>query len=102
MSKSLVEYKNYAQNLLDFSLLTYILLFAISTSFLLAAFKVNIPNSTPLIMLLTLGVLTWSLRFMITEAEDVQRIRSLLIQWTVITFFGLVFILIIMVIYPIS
>ncbi|MHA2103557.1 MAG: hypothetical protein ACW981_09005 [Candidatus Hodarchaeales archaeon] len=102
MAISLDEYKNYAQKLLDFTLVTYILLFFISISFFLAAFEINIPNSAPLLLVLTLGVFTWSLRFMMTEADDIQKIRVLLLQWTVVTLFGVIFILIIVAIYPIS
>ena len=101
MSTSLAKYKIWAIKLLDFSLITYILLFLISTTFYLAAFKINVANSVPLLTILTLGVFTWALRYRLEDIE-LESLRPLLVQWTVVTFFGIIFMLVVILVYPIS
>ncbi len=101
MSTSLAKYKIWATKLLDFSLITYVLLFLISTTFYLAAFKFNVVNSIPLLMILTLGVFTWALRYRLEDTE-LESLRPLLVQWTVVTFFGIIFMLVVVLVYPIS
>lgn len=101
MSASLEKYKVWASKFLDFSLITFILLFLISITFYLAAFEMNVANSLPIILVLTLGVFTWALRYRIEEAE-LETIRPLLVQWTVVTLFGIISILVVVLIYPIN
>lgn len=101
MSASLEKYKSWATKLLDFSLITYILLFLISATFYLAAFEVTVANSVPLLLVLTLGVFTWALRYRLDDTDQ-ESLRPLLVQFTVVTLLGIIFILIIVLVYPIK
>ena len=98
---TLDEYRSSVGSLLDFTVLTYIAIFIVSIGFYLGAFKHNIANIMPVILILALGVLAWAYRYQLESCAD-EAVKPLFRQWASLSIILILAIFVIILGYPIS
>lgn len=90
------------ERLLDLALLTYGALILLGYGFYATILNQNLQNAILLVMIGILAVLTWSVRSRITKLVTYSEIRTLLIQWGVISILIIIFSIVLVIIYPIG
>lgn len=102
MSTDYDSFKSYAISILDLAFFTNLCLFLVGFAFYLAILPKNVQNTLPLILVLFLGVFSWTFRSKMNNSENKEEIKPFLIQWLIISMILIVFSIFITLIYPIS
>ena len=90
------------EKILDLSLLTYVALFLLGYGYFATVLIQNLQNSLSLVLVGVLAVFTWAVRTRLPNLTTVTEIRSLFIQWGIVSVFIIMFAVPLILTYPIS
>ena len=90
------------EKILDLSLITYIVLFLLGFGFFTSVLIQNLQNSLSLILVGTLAIFSAAVRARLPNLSTVSEIRSLFIQWGIISVLIIIFAVPLILTYPIS